>query len=122
MERLCYLPNLSIRGALLSALVLACGTPSGTESDLQGERFIMDGSSTVSLISQALAEKFNGAEVIAGGKRGMVVVGTSGTGGGFQKFCHPGENRDVALIGASRPIAQEEKLALGFLERFKSLS
>lgn len=110
MERLCHLPNLPIREALLSVAVLACGTPQNREF-LQGDRFIIDGSSTVSLISQVLAEESNKAEAKAGGRGGMVVVGTSGTGGGFQKFCHPGEDRDVALIGASRPITEEEKRA-----------
>lgn len=104
MELLRHLP---LKEALLSAAVLACGTPH--RESLQGDRFIIEGSSTVFLISQVLAEKFDEVENRNGERKGMVVVGVSGTGGGFQKFCHPSEDRDVALIGASRPITQKEK-------------
>lgn len=58
----------------------------------------VDGSSTVFPITEAVAEEF--------GKQGgaKVIVGISGTGGGFKRFCR-GET-DVS--DASRPIKQKE--------------
>ncbi len=61
----------------------------------------VDGSSTVFLISMAAAEEYAREE------RGYVTVGSSGTGGGFKKFCHG----EVDLIGASRPVTREELAA-----------
>ena len=60
----------------------------------------VDGSSTVYLTTEAVAEEFQKAS------RGRirVTVGISGTGGGFKKFCR-GET-DIA--DASRPILKEE--------------
>ena len=59
---------------------------------------LIDGSSTVFPISEAMAEEFQKATGI------RVVVGVSGTGGGFKKFCR-GETH---ISGASRPIRTEE--------------
>lgn len=61
---------------------------------------VVDGSSTVEPLSSAAAELFQ--EQNSGVN---VTVGTSGTGGGFQKFC-AGET-DVS--DASRPIKESEK-------------
>jgi phosphate transport system substrate-binding protein len=58
----------------------------------------VDGSSTVFPISEAYAEEFQKKT----GKR--VVVGLSGTGGGFKKFCRG----ETDVTGASRPIKKEE--------------
>lgn len=58
----------------------------------------MDGSSTVFPVSEAMAEEFQ----IATGNR--VVVGVSGTGGGFKKFCRG----ETSFSGASRPIKTSE--------------
>lgn len=58
----------------------------------------VDGSSTVFPITEAVAEEFGKT---GGGK---VIVGISGTGGGFKRFCR-GET-DVS--NASRPIKQKE--------------
>ena len=58
----------------------------------------MDGSSTVFPISEAMAEEYQ----IATGNR--VVVGVSGTGGGFKKFCRG----ETDFSGASRPIKNSE--------------
>lgn len=58
----------------------------------------MDGSSTVFPISEAMAEEFQ----IATGNR--VVVGVSGTGGGFKKFCRG----ETSFSGASRPVKTSE--------------
>lgn len=59
----------------------------------------IDGSSTVFPISQAVAEEFGKKH-----KAVRVVVGTSGTGGGFKRFV-AGE---IDISDASRPIAAKE--------------
>ncbi len=87
-----------------SLALAACGGGSGTAaggSDLTGTIQI-DGSSTVAPLTSAAAELFE--EENPGVK---VVVGTSGTGGGFEKFC--GGESDIS--NASRPIKDEEKAA-----------
>jgi phosphate transport system substrate-binding protein len=70
-----------------------------TEAPAEGGDVLIDGSSTVFPISEAMAEEFMAANA---GTR--VTVGVSGTGGGFKKFC-AGET-DIA--NASRPIKAEE--------------
>lgn len=70
----------------------------GGGSELSGE-ILVDGSSTVFPISEAMAEEFMAANPDV-----RVTVGTSGSGGGFKKFC-AGET-DVS--NASRPIKEEE--------------
>ena len=60
----------------------------------------IDGSSTVFPITEAMAEEFR-----ATGNDVDIVVGVSGTGGGFQKFC-AGE---TVISDASRPIKDSEK-------------
>jgi len=74
----------------------ASGSPAGAK--LSGTIQI-DGSSTVAPLSEAAAEGFQ--EENDGVK---VVVGTSGTGGGFEKFC-AGE---TDISDASRPIKDKE--------------
>jgi phosphate transport system substrate-binding protein len=75
------------------------GTDGGTS--LSGS-IVIDGSSTVAPVTEAIAEEFrkeqSGVEV---------TVGTSGTGGGFTKFC-AGE---TDIQDASRAIDDEEKAA-----------
>jgi phosphate transport system substrate-binding protein len=78
----------------------AAGTGTG-ETSLSGS-IVIDGSSTVAPVTEAIAEEFNKEQ--SGVK---VTVGTSGTGGGFTKFC-AGET-DVQ--DASRAIDAEEKAA-----------
>jgi phosphate transport system substrate-binding protein len=78
----------------------AGGTGTGGTS-LSGS-IAIDGSSTVAPISEAIAEEFNKEQ--SGVK---VTVGTSGTGGGFTKFC-AGE---TDIQDASRAIDDEEKAA-----------
>ena len=77
------------------------GTDTGGATNLSGS-IVIDGSSTVAPVTEAIAEEFrkeqSGVEV---------TVGTSGTGGGFTKFC-AGET-DVQ--DASRAIDDEEKAA-----------
>jgi phosphate transport system substrate-binding protein len=85
--------------------VAACGsddddsaTGSSGGGDLSGSIRI-DGSSTVAPLSEAIAEQF-----MAENSGVRVTVGTSGTGGGFEKFC-AGE---TAISDASRAIEEDE--------------
>ena len=59
----------------------------------------LDGSSTVFPISEAVAEEFNAAQ-----SSHKALVGVSGTGGGFKKFC----KGEVQVIGASRGVKDKE--------------
>jgi phosphate transport system substrate-binding protein len=79
----------------------AGGTSTGGGTALSGD-IVIDGSSTVAPISEAIAEEFRKEQ--SGVK---VTVGTSGTGGGFTKFC-AGE---TDISDASRAIKDEEKQA-----------
>lgn len=74
------------------------GTETAAGSGVSGS-VLVDGSSTVFPISEAMAEEFGAVNPDA-----AVTVGVSGTGGGFKKFC-AGE---TDITGASRPITQEE--------------
>src|SRR5688500_8335162 len=85
--------------ALLFAALLVIPTSTGcSKRKAQGGSVKVDGSSTVFLISAAVAEQFRKT----GG--GDASVGSSGTGGGFKKFC-AGE---LDVTGASRPIKTAE--------------
>jgi phosphate transport system substrate-binding protein len=105
---------LALSGALVFG-VAACGDddeePSGGGSsteetaasdggDLSGS-IAIDGSSTVAPFAEAAAELFN--EENSGVQ---ITVGTSGTGGGFEKFC-AGE---TDISDASRPIADDDEV------------
>jgi phosphate transport system substrate-binding protein len=92
--------------AILAVGVAACGddddsasgdTPSGLSGDIR-----VDGSSTVGPLTEAIAEEFNAENPDV-----KVTVGTSGTGGGFEKFC-AGE---TDISDASRPIEEDETKA-----------
>jgi phosphate transport system substrate-binding protein len=72
----------------------------------------VDGSSTVFPITEAVAQDFQAAHA---GTR--VTVGSSGTGGGFQKFCR----NETDVSNASRPIKSTEadacaKAGIDFIE------
>jgi len=94
--------------AVLSLGVAACGdddddggdgggdTASGLSGNIQ-----IDGSSTVAPLSEAAAELFQQENPDV-----QVSVGTSGTGGGFEKFC-AGE---IDISDASRPIDPDEEV------------
>ena len=108
-------------------LAAACGGPSGSRqtraaaasasggapatAELEGT-VLVDGSSTVAPISQAVAEEFQALN------RGVrVPVGTSGTGGGFKKFCLG----ETDISDASRPVKGSETETceangIGFIE------
>lgn len=60
----------------------------------------IDGSSTVFPITEAVAEEFG--DLTGGNVR--AVVGISGTGGGFKKFC----DDEIVISDASRPVKQKE--------------
>ena len=100
-----------VAGLLATALLLAaCGggddtTDTGSGGTQQQElsgSVKVDGSSTVAPLTTAAAELF--AEEQA---KVRVTVGTSGTGGGFEKFC----NGEIDIADASRPIKDEETAA-----------
>jgi phosphate transport system substrate-binding protein len=93
---------------VLALGVAACGdddddddgggdTPSGLSGSIR-----IDGSSTVAPLTEAIAEEFN-----ADNPDVNVTVGTSGTGGGFEKFC-AGETQ---ISDASREIEPDEAKA-----------
>ena len=89
--------------ALGTLLVLlgACGGDGGQEaggSGLTGQ-VVIDGSSTVFPVAEAVAEEF---QIENRGVR--VSVGYSGTGGGFLRFC----NGETDISNASRPIRESE--------------
>lgn len=71
------------------------------DSRLDG-RIVIDGSSTVFPITEAMADRFrdDAPEV-------EILLGVSGTGGGFRKFCRG----ETDLSDASRPIEADERAA-----------
>jgi phosphate transport system substrate-binding protein len=79
----------------------AGGTATGEGTSLSGS-ITIDGSSTVAPITEAIAEEFKKEQPNV-----EATVGTSGTGGGFTKFC-AGE---TDIQDASRAIDAEEKAA-----------
>ncbi len=74
----------------LTAMAAGCGQAR--------EMVTVDGSSTVFLIAEAVAEEFQRTHDI------RVTVGISGTGGGFQRFCRG----ETDVTNASRPIRPSE--------------
>ena len=89
--------------AAVALLLAACGgqsaDPTNTEDGSLSGSVTIDGSSTVAPLSEAAATLFRDIEPGVN-----VTVGTSGTGGGFEKFC-AGE---TDISDASRPIKPEE--------------
>ncbi len=87
-------------GVTLGLGTVACG---GGDESAQGGRLRgsirVDGSSTVAPLSEAAAERFMEQHNFV-----RITVGTSGTGGGFEKFC----NGETDISDASRPIKQSE--------------
>jgi phosphate transport system substrate-binding protein len=80
----------------------ASGSSGGGDQALSG-KIAIDGSSTVAPFAQAAAELFNEENPDV-----RITVGTSGTGGGFEKFC-AGE---TDISDASRPIKDDEEVPL----------
>jgi phosphate transport system substrate-binding protein len=85
---------------LTLALCVACG---GGSPDPAGPAraadIRIDGSSTVFMLTEAVAEEFQKVH-----RDARVTVGQSGSGGGFQKFCRA----DTDISNASRPIRPSE--------------
>ena len=100
---------------LLALAVFGCGRSGqpGAGGQAGGSQVItVDGSSTVFPITEAVAQDFQAAHA---GTR--VTVGSSGTGGGFQKFCR----NETDVSNASRPIKSTEadacaKAGIDFIE------
>src|SRR5215207_4055868 len=74
----------------------------GGGGDLAGNIKI-DGSSTVAPFAQAAQEAFQGENPNV-----KITVGTSGTGGGFEKFC----KGETDISDASRPIKPDEEVPI----------
>lgn len=93
-------------GTLTCALIIAaCGggdSEAGTSGESLTGEVLIDGSSTVFPIAEAIAEEFQIAH-----PRVRVSVGYSGSGGGFERFC----NDELDLTNASRPIKDSEREA-----------
>jgi phosphate transport system substrate-binding protein len=91
----------ALTAGLALALAACGGADAGSATSAEGGvtgTIQIDGSSTVAPLSEAAAEGFQeefGANV---------VVGTSGTGGGFEKFCAG----SIDIADASRPITEDE--------------
>ena len=95
---------------MLALGVAACGSDEESGGSASGGggggeklsgKIAIDGSSTVAPFTQAAAELFNEENPDV-----KVTVGTSGTGGGFEKFC-AGE---TDISDASRPIKDDEEV------------
>ena len=82
---------------ILAALLACSANPANAPGG--GATIVLDGSSTVFPISEAVAEDYGGRN-----PSHRVTVGVSGTGGGMKKLC----NGEVAVAGASRPIKPSE--------------
>jgi phosphate transport system substrate-binding protein len=90
--------------SVLALGVAACGDDdeeNGGGGDLSGS-IRVDGSSTVAPLSEPMGELFNEENPNVN-----VTVGTSGTGGGFEKFC----NGETDISDASRQIEPDEEKA-----------
>jgi phosphate transport system substrate-binding protein len=95
--RLSYLCRLPLPAIAVAAAV-ACGGGSRGTSSVPAD-IKVDGSSTVFVISEAVAEEFQRTNTNV-----RVTVGQSGTGGGFQKFCRG----ETDISDASRPVRPAE--------------
>jgi phosphate transport system substrate-binding protein len=82
--------------AFLAAVVAACG--SSCDQGPTRPSVVIDGSSTVYKLSQALAQEFSKQHDV------RMKVDKSGTGGGFKKFV----KGELDICGASRPIQESE--------------
>jgi len=112
MIRLDLLPRAgSFASAVIAALAMVACAGSEQAPKLQSspasvaevgnfsEQVRVDGSSTVYLISEAMADEFQRKNANV-----QLTVNLSGTGGGFERFC----NGETDVSGASRPIKASE--------------
>ena len=88
-------------GAIAATLLgaTACGRMEGQDSSAQAKTVMADGSSTVFLITEAVAEEFQMEY-----RDIRVTVGVSGSGGGFRQLC----GGEIDISGSSRPIKPSE--------------
>lgn len=97
--------------AVAVCLIIGCGGrtgATGAAADSKSDSVVnlkgltgtvkVDGSSTVYLVTEAVAEEFQKVSKV------KVTVGISGTGGGFKKFCRG----EIDVADASRPILKAE--------------
>ena len=89
---------LVIISLLVLGIVAACG--GGSEDGAESSEILIDGSSTVFPISQAVAEEFRRDRPDV-----QIPVGISGTGGGFKRFV----TGETDISDASRPIKESER-------------
>jgi phosphate transport system substrate-binding protein len=92
--------SLAFSSRSFAVALLACG--SLLAGGCSRPTIKMDGSSTVYPISEAVVEEFSHDR-----RDVRVIVGRSGTGGGFKKFSH----NEIDVCNASRPITATEKEA-----------
>ncbi|MGK7890065.1 MAG: PstS family phosphate ABC transporter substrate-binding protein [Leptolyngbyaceae cyanobacterium] len=100
-SRTAHLATAASLALLLGGLTACTGettTTSATDSGIEGD-VLIDGSSTVFPISEAMAEEFNNENPGVN-----VTVNLSGSGGGFKKFC--ADETDIS--NASRPMKDSE--------------
>ncbi|WP_063125218.1 PstS family phosphate ABC transporter substrate-binding protein, partial [Nocardia arizonensis] len=91
-------------GLLTAVSLTACGgADTDTQANLSGP-VVIDGSSTVEPLSTAAGQLFTAAHPDV-----QVTVATSGTGGGFKKFCAG----QIDIADASRPMSGAESTACG---------
>lgn len=85
--------------AAIALVLSACGGQNAQSTDGVSGSVVIDGSSTVAPLTEAAADLFRDEESGVN-----VTVATSGTGGGFAKFCEG----ETDISDASRPIKEEE--------------
>lgn len=93
--------NSNTGGSSNNAATGNAASPAPTEEVKLSGEILIDGSSTVYPVTEAVAEEF-GLQV---SKDVRVPVGVSGTGGGFKQFCAG----DIAIANASRLIKSTEE-------------
>lgn len=99
MTKMSYGTAVLLAVTAVFALALAATATAKTSGPQVSGRITSDGSSTVGPYTQAAAERFERAN-----RGAQVVVGISGTGGGFERFCRG----EIDLANASRPIKLTE--------------
>src|SRR5690554_3027899 len=84
---------------IVFSFLAACSPKSGDQASSLTGSVLIDGSSTVYPVTEAVAEEFNILN-----PRVRVTVGVSGTGGGFKKLMR----KEIDIANASRPISANE--------------
>ena len=88
------------RSSRIVTAIVCCAVASGCGPEEQSKTIDVDGSSTVFLLTEAVAVEY----MKSNPDGAKVTVGVSGTGGGFKKFCRG----EIDICDASRPIRKEE--------------